>query len=53
MSQTCAALKVTTPTECANLWQVFNQNSPQAFTAIAAEALGADYQIVGISGGGE
>lgn len=52
-NQTCAALKITVPTECAAVWQVFNQNSLQAFTAVTADALGADYQVVATSGSGK
>ena len=52
-NETCAALKITVPSECAAVWQVYNQNSMQAFTAVAAGALGADYQIIATSGSGQ
>jgi len=49
-NQTCAGLKVTVGSECAAVWQVLNQNSLAAFTAVTAEAFGADYQILAASG---
>ncbi len=49
-SQTCTGLKINAPSECADLWQVLNQNSLAAFTAVTAQAFGADYQVVAASG---
>lgn len=49
---TCDALKIVVPQECADLWQVFNENSLEAFGPVAAEALGADYQVIATSGSG-
>ncbi len=52
MNETCSALDISAPTECASLWQVFNQNGLEAFPAVAAEALQADYQVIATSGSG-
>lgn len=51
-NDTCASLNILVSTECASFWQALNENSLQAFPAVAAEALQADYQVIGISGGG-
>lgn len=40
------------PAECASFWHSLNENSLQAFSAVAAEALGADFQVIATSGGG-
>ncbi len=49
-SQTCTGLKINAASECADLWQVLNQNSLAAFTAVTAQAFGADYQVIAASG---
>ena len=49
---TCTALQITAASECADLWQVFNENSLEAFGPVAAAALGADFQVIANTGSG-
>ena len=49
---TCTALAITSASECADLWQVFNENSLEAFGPVAAAAFGADFQVIANTGSG-
>lgn len=52
MRTACQAIKVQDAEECADIWKILNQNSLEAFGPVAAESLGADYQVLAASGTG-
>ena len=51
-NNTCVALRIIAPLECAAFMKTFNQNNLQAFPAVASEALQADFQVLAASGAG-
>ena len=49
---TCNALKVVRASECAKLWNNFQENAVLAFGPLTAQALNADFQLLASSGSG-